>query len=208
MKLSYLYSKFFKKIIRGKAVIHSDIDKTVVINSGCEISYSSIGKYSYCGYDCCITHCDIGKFCSLASRISIGAAEHPIDWVSTSPVFENTRHSGPKKRFSRKPIPAIKRTIIGHDVWIGNGVIIKQGVVIGNGAIIGAGAVVTKDVKPYSIVAGCPAKHLRDRFSIDIANKLEQSQWWHLSDDELYNVADDIDNPIKFIESIKNLKRL
>lgn len=205
MSLSYLYSKFIKKYIRGKSIKNSQIDKTCIINSGCNIVNTSMDKYSYCGYDCVMDNVEIGSFCSIASYVNIGGAEHPLEWVSTSPVFENAKHSGPKKRFAHHDLPKTKTTIIGHDVWIGHNAIVKQGCTIGNGAVIGAGAVVTKDVKPYSIVGGCPAKHIRYRFSQEIINSLESSNWWNLDDNELAKVAVYINDPTKFIEAVKRL---
>lgn len=206
MSLLYLYSKFVKKYLLGKAIKNCKIDKTCKINSGCNIINTTMAKYSYCGYNCTINNVDIGSFCSIAAEVCIGGAEHPIDWISTSPVFENVNHSGPKKRFIRHNLPAEKRTIIGNDVWIGHNAIIKQGVRIGNGAVIGAGSVVTKDVAPYSIVGGCPAKHIKYRFSQDIINVLEEYNWWDLSDDDLQKISIHINNPPLFIEALKSLQ--
>ena len=203
MTLSYLYSKFFKKIVRGKSILHSTIHKTAVVNSGCSVVNSSVGKCSYLGYDAEIVNCEIGAYCSIAGNVHIGGAEHPIDWVSTSPVFQDVKHSGPTKRFCKKKLPEYKTTIIGNDVWIGYGAAIKQGVKVGDGAVIATGAVVTKDVAPYSIVGGCPAKHIKFRFSEDIINDLLAIKWWNLSDDELSSVAEYIDNPIEFIDKLK-----
>lgn len=206
MTILYLYSKFFKKILRGKSIINSRIDKTSDISSGCSIVDSTIEKYSYCGYDCEITFCEIGKFCSISDHVFIGGAEHPLSWVSTSPVFQNVRHSGPSKRFCKKTLPEYKITSIGHDVWIGHGVSIKQGIKIGHGAVIATGSVVTKDVEPYSIVGGCPAKFIRYRFSKDIIDLLLKSEWWNLPEKELEIIAQDIDNPMKFLSRIESLE--
>lgn len=206
MTLTYLWAKFFQKIIRGKAIINSRIDKTVVVNSGCCISETSIAKYSYCGYDCVINNAQIGKFCSIADHVYIGGAEHPYLWVSTSPVFQNVKHSGPKKRFCYKNVNIGNRTVIGHDVWLGHGCSIKQGVRIGNGAVIATGAVVTKDVEDYSIVGGCPAKHIKYRFDMDTIEELNKTQWWNLPDEKLSCVAQYVDNPRLFIQKIKEIQ--
>ena len=93
ISFSYLYSKFFKVILRGKSVVDSQIDKTAKVYSGCSVTNSSLGRYSYIGYDCEVVNCTIGNFCSIASGVRIGGAEHPIDWVTTSPVFQNVKHS-------------------------------------------------------------------------------------------------------------------
>ncbi len=206
-KLTYLYSKFFKKILRGRSIANSNINKTSVINSGSSIVNCNVGKYTYCGYDCEIVSCEIGNFCSISDHVFIGGAEHPLDWVSTSPVFQDVDHSGPSFKFARHGLPEYKITIIGHDVWIGHGASIKQGVKIGNGAAVAAGAVVTKDVPPYAIVAGVPAKVIRYRFDEDIISGLEQSKWWTFDDNDLVKVSDYIKSPKEFINAINELNK-
>lgn len=205
-KLAYLYSRFFKKYLRGKSVWNSKIDKTAVVCSGSQVINSSIGRYSNCGYDCQILDCSIGNFCSLAANVVIGSNEHPMHWVSISPVFENVPNSGSKKRFAKHLIPDTKHTSIGNDVWIGHGAIIKAGVIIGTGAVIGSGAVVTKDVAPYTVVGGCPAKFIKDRFTDEIKIKLLESQWWDLPDTFIQELAHLITKPEDFIKELENKK--
>ena len=202
MKISYLYSKFVKKVLRGKCIINSKIDKTSAVASGCNISNSSLGRYSYLSYDCEVINCEIGAFCSISDHVFIGGAEHPISYVSTSPVFLNVVHSGPTKRFAKFSLPETKQTIIGNDVWVGHGVTIKQGVRIGNGAIVGSGAVVTKDVPDYAIVGGVPASIIRYRFSDGIIQQLLQSKWWNLKDDELLKYSMYFNNVDDFINRL------
>ena len=200
MDISYLYGKFFKKILRGKCIINSQIHKTAKINSGATIVESTIGRYTYTCYDDEIVNCEIGQFCSISDDVIIGGAEHPIDWGSTSPVFQNVKHSGPKKRFSKHNFEGIARTVIGNDVWVGKRVIIKAGIKIGDGAVIGAGAVVTKDVPPYAVVAGVPGKVLKYRFDEETIAKLLKLKWWNLSDEELEKRADNINNVHAFLK--------
>lgn len=208
-KLLYIYSKFIKKVIRGKAILRSSIAPTACINSGCHIVDSKIGKFSYCGYDCEIINCEIGNLCSLADHIFIGGNEHPTSWVSTSPVFHCKKHASLKKSFyaphSTGNSISTKKTIIGHDVWIGHGATIKQGVKIGTGACIGAGAVVTKDVAPYAIVGGVPANVIKYRFQKEIIDKLLKSKWWELDDDSLQNLSQYMYNPELFLSNIKKI---
>ena len=197
--LSYLFSKIVRKFLIGKSIVNSKIDNSSKVNSGCNIVNTLVGKYSYIGYDGEIVNCEIGNFCSLASGVRVGGAEHPIDWVSTSPVFQNVKHSGPKKRFAQLELPPPKKTVIGHDVWIGYNVIIKAGLTIGNGAVIGAGAVVTKDVPPYAVVAGNPAKVIKYRFDNETKEKLEKLQWWDLNEKELAEIASQFNSPVDFL---------
>lgn len=203
MTIAYIWARLLKKM-RGKAILESKIDPTTVINSGCQIVNSSIGRYSYVGYDCTVINTSIGNFCSFANHISIGAAEHPIEWVSMSPVFENVTNSGPQKRFSKFDVLPSSHTNIGSDVWIGHGAILKGGITIGHGAVIGAGSVVTKDVEPYAIVAGCPARIIRKRFTDDIIQRLINSKWWEMSDENLGKVAYAIREPELFLSILEN----
>lgn len=203
VSLKYLYGKFFKKIIRGKCIVNSNIHKTAKINSGATIVDSTIGRYTYTCYDDEIVNCDIGQFCSISDEVVIGGAEHPMDWVSTSPVFQSVKHSGPKRKFSEFDFEGIKKTIIGNDVWIGRRAIIKAGVTVGDGAVIGSGSVVTKDVPPYAIVGGVPAKILKYRFDEDTIKELLQSEWWNLPDETIEGNAYLIKDPIAFTKALK-----
>ena len=189
MNLSYLYGKVVKKL-QGTCVLNSDIDKTSVVGKSCNVVGLCMKRYSYCGNDCQIVNAEIGAFCSISDHVFIGGAEHPIDWLSTSPVFQNVRHSGPSKRFARFDVPPPKRTIIGNDVWIGHGVTIKQGTVIGNGAVVGSNALVAKDVPPYAVVGGIPAKVIKYRFTQEVIDRLEEIQWWNLPDEKISEVVD------------------
>ena len=204
--LGYLYGKFFQKVLQGRCISNSFIHKTAKINSGGTIVNSTVGRYSYTGYRCEIINTTIGNFCSIASNVCIGAAEHPTDWVSTSPVFQNTKNSGPHKRFSKLLVPQGKKTIIGNDVWIGHGAMVKAGCIIGDGAVIGAGAVVTKDVPPFSIVGGVPAHVLKQRFNDEQISHLLNIQWWHFSDEKLKKVSQYMNNLESFFYEIDRLR--
>ena len=200
MKFSYLWAKALKKI-SGAAIINSTIHKTSKVEAGSQVVNSSMDKYSFCGYDCEIFHCDIGSFCSIANNVVIGGAIHPFEWVSMSPVFYYGKDSVSKKFSTFKREPA-KRTIIGCDVWIGHGAHIKQGVIIGTGAVIGMGAVVTKDVLPYSIVGGNPARLIRMRFDDNTIMTLLKSEWWNLPNEQIEELANYIQNPEVFINKL------
>lgn len=201
MKISYLYAKILDRL-RGKAIYHSHIHPTSVVSPGCNLWEVEMGRYSYCSHDCQIVNCVIGSFCSISDHVFIGGAEHPMDWVSTSPVFQNVSHSGPDKRFAKHNLPNVKRTTIGHDVWIGHGATIKQGVKIGLGAVIGSNAVVTKDVPPYAIVGGVPAEVIKYRFDKETIDALIESKWWTWSNERIAKIAHLFNDTSSFLRVI------
>ena len=201
MNLTYIFSKILKKF-RGSAVKHSFIHVTSKIESGSQVINSTMDKHSFCGYDCEIINCEIGSFTSIANGVVIGGGMHPLSWASMSPVFYKGRDSVKAKfaNFEREPA---KMTVVGHDVWIGRNALIKQGVSIGTGAVIGMGSVVTKDVLPYSIVGGNPARLIRYRFSDGIIKDLIQSKWWELPESELRSCAIFIKDPVRLLAKMK-----
>lgn len=120
MTLSYLYSKFFKIVLQGKSIRNSSIDKTAKIYSGTEFYDSSIGRHSYIGYNSEIHSCDIGAFCSIANGLIVGGAKHPLDWVSTSPVFYDV--GGGTGSHLGNPINVMKSERIALNKLIINGI--------------------------------------------------------------------------------------
>jgi acetyltransferase-like isoleucine patch superfamily enzyme len=142
---------------------------------------SELGDFSYVARNCQVYNTKIGKFCCIGPNVNTGMGAHPSsEFVSSHPLFYSTlgQSSGlviiEKNLFDEFP-----QTMIGNDVWIGNNVTIKYGVKIGDGAIIGSGAVVTKDVEPYSIVGGVPAKIIKYRFNPEEIDFLDKFQWWN-----------------------------
>ena len=123
---------------------------------------------------------------------------HPTNLVSTSPVFLSGRNYL-KKNFSSVAYEDCPLTTIGNDVWIGAHAQIKSGITIGTGSIVAAGAVVTKDVPPYAIVGGVPAKIIRYRFPEETVEKLLKSEWWKLSDKEIAARAEYVGEPKDFL---------
>jgi len=193
MLLASLYFKVLRKL-RGKNLAGSRIDATSKVEAGSVVIGSAIGRHSFCGYDCTILHADVGGFCSIASRVSMGGAHHPVEYVSTSPVFLSHRDSV-KAKFARHDYLPIIRTVIGNDVWIGEGAYIKAGVRVGHGAVIGMNSVVTKDVPDYAIVAGNPARMIRSRFSQPVIDGLLKMQWWNYADEDLRRIGPLIPDP-------------
>lgn len=183
-------------------IVDSHIDNKVKIQRGCNIRYSRIGKYSYVGAKTEIVYSTIGKFCSIARNCSIGGPAHKLDSVSTSPLFTSGRNIF-KKNFATIKFISEKETIIENDVWIGTRAVILQGRKIGTGAVIGAGAVVTKDVPPYAIVAGNPARILRYRFEESIIHRLIESEWWEMDEAELEIFGKIFDKPREFLMEIE-----
>lgn len=183
-------NKFFEKRTYAKRgiVISHDVDygnvhfdDFVNVAHHAQISNSNIGRRTSVGRYSKIQMSDIGKYCSISWDVTIGALEHPVHAIS-SHAFTFRRQFGICSEDTQIPH---KRVTIGCDVWIGCGAIIMPGITIGDGAIIGAGGVVTRNVDPYEIVAGCPAKHIGWRFSKEIKDKIHSLKWWDFPDDEL-----------------------
>jgi len=201
-KLEYLFSKLIKKL-HLRAITNSSIHKTSKVCSGSQIVSSTIGKHTDIGYDCTIINTEIGAFCSFGANIIIGGASHTVDWVSTSPVFNENKDHLPQK-FSYHKFDLSNKTIIGSDVWIGNNVLIKADIKVGHGAIIGMGSVVTKDVPPYEIWAGNPAKLIRKRFDELTISELLKMKWWNWDDKTIKENSFCFNNVQELIKITKN----
>ena len=152
---------------------------------GIEIGYGTYGGIF--NYRKIPVNTTTGNYCSIGKNLSIFNGNHPKEYFSNHPIFYN-----PTLGFCKKDMIERTSLTIGHDVWIGTGVYILPRVKsIGNGSMIGAGAVVTKDVPPYTIVAGNPAKVIGKRFSSETVERLEKSKWWEKDKDELYRCRGD-----------------
>ena len=189
------------KIYIGVRVSHSVVKSNVIIgnfsrvdNSYLEVSskvdrnnhlyHAKLGRYSYTGPNTTIMHASIGSFCSLSWNISIGGADHDYTRITQHSFLYSDRdglrgnNSPAYDRFS-------KNLHIGSDVWISAGAVVTRGVTIGHGAVIGANSVVTKDVPPYAIVVGAPAKVVKYRFNDDIIDQLLALNWWDWTLEEI-----------------------
>lgn len=155
-----------------------------------------IGDYSYINSNSYIENCDIGKLCSISSGVYISPFEHNYNFKTTHPFLHNKVYGFIKDN----PKLNREKVIIGNDVLISLNVIIIEGIKIGNGAVIGAGAVVTKDVRPYEIVGGVPARHIKFRFDFDIINELESEKFWDWDKDKIIRNIDYLKNEVEYIK--------
>lgn len=189
--------------------------KEDTIYNGCKV-----GRYTY-GYKNLLKYHpiakSIGRYCSINDTARIGN-NHPIDYVTTSPLLDFPFFSSypeylKRRKFCEKygkyfnnhpyensPLRNNKPIEIGNDVWIGANVIILPGVTIGDGAVLAAGAVVTKDVEPYTIVGGVPAKIIKKRFSDNIIKKMLKIAWWNWSHEEIEKNIELFYQQEKFVE--------
>lgn len=155
----------------------------ISVMSGSSIDkHSSLGDYTYVGYNCFITKAIIGRYVSIANNVSIGMGEHQLDKIFTSSLF----YADPYKILTEKDC------LIGNDVWIGVDSIVRRGVKIGDGAVVGANSFVNKDVPDFAIVAGSPAQIIGYRFEPKKAEKIKKSLWWNYGLAEAKKIIDDL----------------
>lgn len=166
-----------------------------------------LGRHSYMGEGCWVYHPDtaIGSFCAIAHNVLIGAGQHPLTYLSIHP-FQYTTTFGVQGR-SGTTFNSYASVTIGHDVWIGGNVVIMDGVSIGNGAVIGSNAVVTRDVPPYAIALGVPARVIRYRFDEAVIRDLQALRWWDLDDKQLADLPfSDVARCISELKAIREQK--
>ena len=174
---------------------HTQLDAPYILH------HVAMGDYSYLSRNALVANTTIGKFCSIGPNLCCGQGLHPTTGISTHPMFyspamQNGVTLSPKSQFTET-----KHTTIGNAGYIGANVFILDGVVIGDGAVVGAGAVVTRDVPPYAVAVGVPARVVKYRFDPETIQKLLRRQWWNDPDSKLPQVAKQFWNVDDFLSN-------
>lgn len=161
-------------------VTNSTLGAWTEVGKDSSLLNSTLGDYSYCTQRCDFANAEIGKFANIATGVRIGATDHPLNRASlhhfmyrSGDYWEDAEHD--QDWFDKR---AARRATIGHDTWLGHNAQVKPEVTVGHGAVVASGAIVTKDVAPYTIVAGVPAKPIRVRLEPALADRLIALAWW------------------------------
>jgi acetyltransferase-like isoleucine patch superfamily enzyme len=183
----------------GVSLYNCDFGEYVYLGNNVSLESVKIGRHSYVNANTRIRHTSVGKFCCIGANAKIGLGIHPTDLISSHPSFYSTNKNF--KTFADRDYYKEYETVdMGNDVWIGENAVIMGGLRIGDGAIIAAGAVVTKNVEPYAIVGGVPAKKIRFRFSDDDIERIRRTGWWDKEEEWFQKNHHLFRNPDKFFE--------
>lgn len=175
--------------LRYKTVLQeSYVDPLAKLYPKAALVSSKVGAYSYIGPNSVLNYTTVGKFCSIGPNLISGWGVHPIDGLSTHPMFYSSCKQNGVSLVKEDKIVETKPVVIGNDVFIGMNVSILDGVTIGDGAVIGAGAVVSKDIPPYSVAYGNPIKVRKLRFDEATVERLLQIKWWDWPEEKLIEV--------------------
>lgn len=202
-------SELLKNTIVGNfsRIDFSKLSSYCRIDRNNHLFHAKLDRYSYTGMNTIIMHAEIGAFCSLSWNVSIGGANHDYKRLAQHSFLYNN-HDGLRPENETPPYNRFKDSIkIGNDVWIAAGAIITRGVTIGDGAVIGANSVVTKDVPPYAIVVGAPARLVKYRFEPDVIETLLKLNWWDWPIEKIksnFNLLSNAPHPNILRELLKN----
>ena len=179
------------------------LGKFTFLDERVRFTESELGDYSYLMHDAEAIYTKIGKFCAIAPFVRINPSNHPY-WrpAMANFTYRSIDYGLGENDQSLFDLRKSQTVDIGHDVWIGQAALVMPGVKIGTGAVIGGNAVVTKDVPPYTIFGGVPARLIRDRFSKNVVDSLFRISWWNWSDEKIKDRLEDLR-----MESIKDFCR-
>jgi acetyltransferase-like isoleucine patch superfamily enzyme len=167
----------------------------------------NLGRFSYVSRGTQVYNAEVGKFTCIGPETIIGPGEHPVrGYISSHPAFYSTLAQAGSTFSDGDYINEIPRTVIGHNVWIGARVVVRAGINIGDGVIIAAGSVVVKDVAPYTVVGGVPAKLIRDRFEQPVKEVVQSSEWWNWPNEDLSKNAAAFRDENSFLELVKRTR--
>lgn len=197
-KITYRYISPF-----AKWDSRSSFTRKSGIRYGAKLFNVQMGDYSSIGIDSKVSNAIIGRFSVIAREVYVGVGAHPTNYLSAHSIFYKNNPWGFHPEWV-KEIDYDESPIchIGNDVWIGTRAIIMDGVNIGDGAIVASGAVVTKDVPPFAVVGGVPAKIIKYRYSQEMINRLLEIEWWNLSDEGISKVIDLFHTPNPSVDDL------
>ena len=177
------------------------------IGAGTRINNCNIGRCSYFNDSCIISNTNIGRYSCIGREVLCGLGSHPTSRAAIHRMFYAGDFPGWRDYRFKSDYEENSITNIGSDVWIGARCVIRDGVTIGDGAIVGANSVVTRDVAPYTIVAGAPCKIITNRFDKDVINRLLEVKWWNYPPEVVKNTAKagHFNREMKVIEDVEIL---